>query len=150
MDALQAKASGYLFYVRKRYRFDGRAPAVLGAGEGHWFWQTLKLSLPIYRDSLLALLDKLGFRTLPLASADGNSQIVGPNGKLLAQSLSGETFTAFGEIDIAHLRGLRRVPAMVNSLARQRPGLFGDAAQVIDASGGQSRALANSAAAISG
>lgn len=61
---------------------------------------------------------------LPLASADGGSQIVGPNGKLIAQSLSGETFTAFGEIDIAHLRGLRRVPAMVNSLARQRPGLF--------------------------
>jgi predicted amidohydrolase len=61
---------------------------------------------------------------LPLASADGNSQIVGPNGKLLAQSLSGETFTAFAEIDIAHLRELRRVPAMTNSLARQRPGLF--------------------------
>ena len=61
---------------------------------------------------------------LPLASADGNSQIVGPNGKLIAQSLSGETFTAFGEVDIAHLRNLRRVPAMTNSLARQRPGLF--------------------------
>ncbi len=61
---------------------------------------------------------------LPLASADGNSQIVGPNGKLLAQSLSGETFTAFAEIDIAHLRASRRVPSMTNSLARQRPSLF--------------------------
>lgn len=61
---------------------------------------------------------------LPRASADGNSQIVGPNGKLLAQSLSGETFTAFAEIDIAHLHALRRVPAMTNSLARQRPSLF--------------------------
>ena len=61
---------------------------------------------------------------LPLASADGNSQIVGPSGKLLAQSLGGETFTAFAEIDIAHLRAARRVPAMTNSLARQRPGLF--------------------------
>ncbi len=61
---------------------------------------------------------------LPLASADGNSQIVGPSGKLLAQSSAGETFTAFAEIDIAHLRELRRVPAMANSLARQRPSLF--------------------------
>lgn len=56
LDLLQAKASGYLFYVRKRYRFDGRAPAALTSAEGHWFWQTLKLSLPIYRDSLLASL----------------------------------------------------------------------------------------------
>jgi predicted amidohydrolase len=71
---------------------------------------------------------------LPLASADGNSQIVGPTGKVLSQSLSGETFTAFAEIDIAHLRGLRRVPAMTNSLARQRPSLF---AQVYAEAGGQ-------------
>ena len=64
---------------------------------------------------------------LPLMSADGNSQIVGPTGKLLAQSGSGETFTAFAEIDIAHLRQQRRQPAMVNSLARQRPDLFAPA-----------------------
>jgi predicted amidohydrolase len=61
---------------------------------------------------------------LPLASADGNSQIVAPSGKVLAQSGAGETFTTFAEIDIAHLREVRRVPAMANSLARQRPGLF--------------------------
>lgn len=61
---------------------------------------------------------------LPLASADGNSQVVSPQGKLLAQSGAGETFTAFAEIDIQHLRELRRVPAMTNSLARQRPSLF--------------------------
>ena len=50
--------------------------------------------------------------------------MVGPNGKILAQSMSGETFTAFAEIDIALLRQTRRVPAMTNSLARQRPALF--------------------------
>jgi predicted amidohydrolase len=61
---------------------------------------------------------------LPLASADGNSQIVSPQGKVLAQAGSGETFTAFAAIDIAALRALRRVPAMTNSLARQRPSLF--------------------------
>lgn len=61
---------------------------------------------------------------MPLASADGGSQIVGPDGKVLAQSLAGETYTAFSTIDIEALRATRRVPAMTNSLARQRPGLF--------------------------
>jgi hypothetical protein len=61
---------------------------------------------------------------MSLASADGNSQVVGPDGKVLAQSLSGETFTAFATLDIAALRATRRTPAMTNSLARQRPSLF--------------------------
>jgi predicted amidohydrolase len=74
--------------------------------------------------------------TLPLMSADGNSQIVGPTGKLLAQSGSGETFTAFAEIDISHLRAARRQPAMINSLARQRPGLFAPAYAAADVQAG--------------
>lgn len=61
---------------------------------------------------------------MPLASADGNSQVVGPDGKVLAQSLAGETFTAFATLDIEGLRATRRTPAMTNSLARQRPSLF--------------------------
>ena len=61
---------------------------------------------------------------MPLASADGNSQVVGPDGKVLAQSLSGQTYTAFATLDIDALRATRRVPAMTNSLARQRPALF--------------------------
>ena len=64
---------------------------------------------------------------LPLASADGGSRVVDYRGKIAAQSLSGETFTAFATIDIAALRKARRTPAMVNSLARQRPGLFVEA-----------------------
>lgn len=61
---------------------------------------------------------------MSLASADGNSQVVGPDGKVLAQSLSGETYTAFATVDIEALRATRRTPAMTNSLARQRPSLF--------------------------
>ena len=71
---------------------------------------------------------------MPLASADGNSQVVGPDGKVLAQSLSGETFTAFATLDIEALRNTRRTPAMTNSLARQRPSLF---APVYAAAAGQ-------------
>ena len=61
---------------------------------------------------------------LPLASADGNSQIVDYKGMVLSESNSGETFTAFARIDLDGLRKARRVPAMTNYLARQRPDLF--------------------------
>lgn len=64
---------------------------------------------------------------MPLASADGNSQIVDHTGKLVAQSGSGETFTAFAPIDLEAVRAARRTPAMSNTLARQRPGLFAEA-----------------------
>jgi predicted amidohydrolase len=61
---------------------------------------------------------------LPEASADGNSMIVDWKGNILAQSNSGETFTAFADIDLAALRAARRKPGMTNTLSRQRNTLF--------------------------
>jgi predicted amidohydrolase len=61
---------------------------------------------------------------LPLASADGDSMIVDWKGNILAQSNSGETFTAFADIDLAALRAARRKPGMTNTLSRQRNALF--------------------------
>ncbi|MGL4543237.1 MAG: nitrilase-related carbon-nitrogen hydrolase [Polymorphobacter sp.] len=61
---------------------------------------------------------------LPLASADGNSMVVDWKGQVLAQSNSGETFTAFADIDLVTLRAARRKPGMTNMLARQRNALF--------------------------
>jgi predicted amidohydrolase len=61
---------------------------------------------------------------LPLASADGNSMVVDYKGNVLAESNSGETFTAFADIDLAALRAARRKPGMINSLSRQRSALF--------------------------
>ncbi len=62
--------------------------------------------------------------TMPLASADGNSAIVDYKGHILAESNSGETFTAFADIDLSALRAQRRKPGMTNFLARQRLELF--------------------------
>ncbi len=62
--------------------------------------------------------------TMPLASADGNSMVVDWKGNVLAESNSGETFTAFAEIDLSALRAARRKPGMTNYLARQRTELF--------------------------
>ena len=54
--SLAEQYSGYVFYVRKRYRFDDRSKATLKTSHGHWFWDTLRRSTPIYRDVLLAAL----------------------------------------------------------------------------------------------
>jgi predicted amidohydrolase len=61
---------------------------------------------------------------LPLASADGNSVVIDWQGKKLAESNPGETFTAFADIDIAALRAARHKPGMTNYLSRQRNALF--------------------------
>ena len=61
---------------------------------------------------------------LPLASADGNSMVVDWKGNVVAESNSGETFTAFADIDLAALRAARRKPGMTNMLSRQRNALF--------------------------
>lgn len=63
---------------------------------------------------------------LPLASADGNSAVIDYKGAVLAESNSGETFTAFGEIDLHALRRARRKPGMTNYLSRQRLELFAE------------------------
>ena len=62
--------------------------------------------------------------TLPLSSADGNSMVVDYKGRVMSESNSGETFTAFADIDLGALRATRRKPAMTNFLARQRLELF--------------------------
>ncbi len=61
---------------------------------------------------------------MPLASADGNSALIDWKGNVLAESNSGETFTAFADIDIDALRRARRKPGMTNYLSRQRLELF--------------------------
>jgi predicted amidohydrolase len=65
-------------------------------------------------------------KALPLASADGNSAIIDWKGNVVAESNSGETFTAFAEIDIAAVRRHRRKPGMSNYLSRQRLELFAE------------------------
>ena len=65
--------------------------------------------------------------SMPLSSAEGNSQVVDWKGRVVAQSGDGETFTAFSTVDLGALREARRTPAMTNYLARQRPALFAQA-----------------------
>lgn len=59
-------------------------------------------------------------------SADGNSAVVDPSGRVLAEAQSGENVNAFAAIDIMALRAQRARPGMTNLLARQRPDLFAE------------------------
>ncbi len=61
---------------------------------------------------------------MPLASADGNSAIIDWKGNVLAESNSGETFTAFADLEFAALRRANRKLGMTNYLSRQRLELF--------------------------
>jgi predicted amidohydrolase len=62
--------------------------------------------------------------SMPFASADGNSTIIDYKGNPLAESNTGETFTAFADVDVNAVRAQRRKPGMSNFLSRQRLELF--------------------------
>lgn len=66
----------------------------------------------------------IGGTAVPVACADGNSAVIDPRGMVLAESNTGETMTAFADIDVAALRRMRRKPGMTNYLSRQRLELF--------------------------
>jgi ATP-binding cassette subfamily C protein LapB len=51
---LNQRYTGRCFFVRKRYQFDTRSPKLLDTKEGHWFWRTIFLSAPLYKEALLA------------------------------------------------------------------------------------------------
>jgi len=61
---------------------------------------------------------------IPIASADGGSKIIDHRGIVLAETTTGESMTAFAEIDLAALRRDRRRPGLNNLLSRQRFELY--------------------------
>jgi len=53
---LKANYIGYAFYLKKSYDYEKRKDKVVDSGNKHWFWGTLKLSFPIYKDVIIASL----------------------------------------------------------------------------------------------
>ncbi|GHB25906.1 type I secretion system permease/ATPase [Salinicola rhizosphaerae] len=79
MESLLEQATGQVIYVRREHRFDARAPETVKLADGHWFWSTLKLSTPIYRDVLIAsLLINLFAMAAPLFTMNVYDKVV-PN-----------------------------------------------------------------------
>ncbi len=56
IDALSQEYLGYAFLLKEDIRRDEKTTFSQQQHKKHWFWDTLKLSLPIYRDVLLASL----------------------------------------------------------------------------------------------
>ncbi len=56
VEDLEREYLGYGFLLKKKFEYDSKNSRKLEIKTKHWFWDTLKLSFPIYRDVLWASL----------------------------------------------------------------------------------------------
>ncbi|MEV0378910.1 nitrilase-related carbon-nitrogen hydrolase [Nonomuraea sp. NPDC050643] len=63
---------------------------------------------------------------IPGDSTNGGSELVDPQGRVLAQAGAGESLVAAAELDLAALRRLRLRPGMGNLLSRVKTGLWAE------------------------
>jgi ATP-binding cassette subfamily C protein LapB len=54
LEGLNELYTGYAFFIKREYHFDQERRLITGEVGKHWFWDTLRLSMPIYRDVILA------------------------------------------------------------------------------------------------
>ena len=54
LDELNELYTGFAFFIKREYHFDKERRLITGEVGKHWFWDTLRLSTPIYRDIILA------------------------------------------------------------------------------------------------
>jgi len=56
MDVLESEYIGFGFMIKKAYEYSDDNSRTLHLNEKHWFWSTIKLSMPIYKDVIYASL----------------------------------------------------------------------------------------------
>jgi len=54
IDEFEQEYIGFAFLIKKQYKFKDVSNNLLDTKNKHWFWDTLKLSTPIYRDVAIA------------------------------------------------------------------------------------------------
>ncbi|KZZ55247.1 hypothetical protein A3762_12195 [Oleiphilus sp. HI0125] len=54
LETLNEFYTGFCFFIKREYQFDKERKLVTGEAGKHWFWDTLRLSFPIYRDVIIA------------------------------------------------------------------------------------------------
>ena len=78
LDKLNKDYLGYGFLLKKEYQYTDRYNT-LSVKPKHWFWDTLKLSLPLYRDVILAsILINLFVLAIPLFTMNVYDRVI-PN-----------------------------------------------------------------------
>jgi ATP-binding cassette subfamily C protein LapB len=79
LDVLEDEYIGYGFMVKKAYEYSDDNSRTLHLNQKHWFWSTIKLSMPIYKDVLYAsLLINLFVLASPLFTMNVYDRVV-PN-----------------------------------------------------------------------
>ena len=79
LDVLEDEYIGFGFMVKKAYEYADESSRTLNLDQKHWFWSTLKLSIPIYKDVLYAsLLINLFVLASPLFTMNVYDRVV-PN-----------------------------------------------------------------------
>ncbi len=79
IDILEDEYIGYAFMIKKAFEYSDENSRTLNLNQKHWFWSTIKLSLPIYKDVLYAsLLINLFVLASPLFTMNVYDRVV-PN-----------------------------------------------------------------------
>lgn len=79
VEELNKEYLGYGFLLKKKFEYDTKSSRSLEIKAKHWFWDTLKLSVPIYRDVLWAsLLINLFVLATPLFTMNVYDRVI-PN-----------------------------------------------------------------------
>jgi ATP-binding cassette, subfamily C, bacterial LapB len=79
VETLNREYLGYGFLLKKKFEYDSKNSRALEIKSKHWFWDTLKLSFPIYRDVLWAsLLVNLFVLATPLFTMNVYDRVI-PN-----------------------------------------------------------------------
>lgn len=79
IDVLEDEYIGFGFMIKKAFEYGEKNSRTLHLNQKHWFWSTIKLSLPIYKDVLYAsLLINLFVLAAPLFTMNVYDRVV-PN-----------------------------------------------------------------------
>lgn len=104
---LRAKATGYVFLARPRFRLDRRVRSDDFNREGHWFWSAVKANTSVYRDVLFAafFINVFGL-ALPLFTMNVYDRVV-PNAafETLWMLAAGVFVVMAGDFSLRTLRG---------------------------------------------
>ena len=79
VEALEKEYLGFAYMLKKEFEYDKKNSRTLQLKQNHWFWSTIKLSIPIYRDVLWAsLLINLFVLATPLFTMNVYDRVI-PN-----------------------------------------------------------------------
>jgi len=79
IEDLEKEYLGFAYILKKEFEYDKKSSRTLQLKQKHWFWSTLKLSIPMYRDVLIAsLLINLFVLATPLFTMNVYDRVI-PN-----------------------------------------------------------------------